>query len=288
MKFFPAAMLLLCMIASCSKYDDTYINGNVPPPDRTIDSATINLYITKAYINLIGREPIQNEMQQAKSILIQNNFSLDDRKQFVDAILAKQEYIRNQYNVCRIEYLQNYDSADIEQQLFVFDNLLTQPQYAPFYDLINYEKNRLVLLKNSANELYAGTLNQKGMLKRMADNYFYDQINMGTENFVVSTFQNFLFRYPSDAELANGKTMVDGNTATIFLQLGKSKTDYLNIFFDTPDYYEGQVRFIFKKYLFRDASPAEIAYYGNVYKSSGNYKNLQREIFSLPEYAGLK
>ena len=111
---------------------------------------------------------------------------------------------------------------------------------------------------------------------------------MGTENFVVSTFQNFLFRYPSDAELLNGKTMVDGDNAILFLVIGKSKTDYLNIFFTSDDYYEGQVRNAFRKYLFREPSPAEIALYADVYKTGDNYSLLQKEIFALDEYSGVE
>lgn len=275
------------MAASCTKTEDVIVQDNVPPPDKTIDSATIDIYINKAYINITGREPIGSERSDALTLLKQNNFSIDNRKQFIATLFTKPEYIRNQYNTARLEYLQSYDSSDIESQIFVFSNLLTQPQYAPFYDLINYELRRLDSLKKIVPDMYAGKLDYRGMLKRIVNNYFYDQVNMGTENFVVSTFQNFLFRYPSDSELESGKIMVDGNNAILFLEIGNSKDDYVNIFFNTPDYYEGQVRYIFKKFLFREPTPAEIAYYGAIYKQNDNYQDLQKEVFSLNEYAGL-
>lgn len=279
--------LLIVFVASCSKKEDVIIPGNVPPPDHTIDSATLEIYLNKVYINILGREPINNEKADGLQILKQDNFSAANRKQFLDVVFGKPEYNRNLYNVARIEYLQNLDSTEIEYQIYLFNLLLQQPQYAPFYDALNAEVSRLNTLKAIMPDLTAGTLDHKGMLKRCVDNYFYDQINMGTENFVVSTFQNFLFRYPTTAELTNGKTMVDGLNANLFLQIGRNKNDYIRIFFDSDDYYEGQVRYIFRKYLFREPLPEEIGYYANIYKSTNDYKKLQKEFFATNEYAGL-
>ena len=279
---------LLLTIASCSKTEDVTIKDNVPPPDGTIDSTTIDIYINKCYINILGREPVGNEKSSAKTILSQNNFSVADRKQFLQTFYTTNEYKRNQYNVARNDYLRNVDSVEVYYQKFIFENLITQPQYAPFYDLLSGEIARLNLLLSINNDMAAGTLDYKGMLKRCSYNYFYDQINMGTENFVVSTYQNFLFRYPSDAELAAGKTVVDGNTAVVFLELGQTKTDYVNIFFDSNDFYEGQVRLMFNRFLFREPPSAETAFYADIYKANGNFTELQSAVFSMDEYAGIQ
>lgn len=273
-------------IASCNK-EDVKITNNVPPPDHTIDSSTISVYVNKAYINLLGREPIGNERSDALGILRQHNFSIDDRKQFIATFFTRAEYIRNLYNVANNEYLRNLDSMEIEGIIYQFDYLLSQPQYAPFYDYIHFEKYRIDTLKQVLPMMLAGTMDYRAMLSRMTNNYFYDQINMGSENFVVSTYQNYLFRYPSDAELLAGKTMVDGILSTVFYKQGKSKYDYIDIFFETDDYYEGQVRFIFKKYLFREPSSAEIYLYANLYKSTNDYKVLEKEVFASDEYAGI-
>lgn len=280
------AILITILISSCSKMEDVTILGNIPPPDHTIDSSVINLYINKAFINLIGREPVGNERGDGLVILKQHNFSGDDRKQFIGSFFSKPEYADNLYSVANGEYLRNLDSLEIAQQIYLFNYFLTQPQYAPFYSYIQIELYRLDTLQMILPMMRSGTMDYRSMLSRMSNNYFYDQINMGSENFVVSTYQNFLFRYPSDAELLNGKTMVDGNTATVFFQLGKSKYDYINIFFNTDDYYEGQVRFIFKKYLFREPSSAEIFFYADIYKH-GTYQDLQKAIFATDEYAGI-
>lgn len=287
MKKLYLIVLLAGFLFSCNKTEDVTIPGNTPPPDYTIDSSTIQLYINKAYINILGREPLTTEKTTATALLNAHNFSVTDRQQFIATITAKPDYPRNLYNVARIEYLQNLDSSEIESQIYLFTFLLSQPQYAPLYDVLHSEIDRMNLLKRTVNDMNNGTLDYRGMLKRCVNNYFYDQINMGSENFVVSTFQNFLFRYPTTEQLTNGKTMVDGLDAIFFLHTGNSKSDYIDIFFNSDDYYEGQVRNLFKKYLFREPNSAEIHYYAAIYKSTNEYKNLQQEVFATDEYAGL-
>ena len=274
-------------IASCSKTNDVIVPGNVPPPDHTIDSSTIEIYLNKVYINLLGREPVGNEKSDGMMLLRQNNFSETTRQQFLESIFAKPDYMNNLFTVANHEYLSDLDSMEIVGQVTLYNLLLSQPQYAPFYDVLQYEIDRMEILLQTRHDLITQTIDYRQMLQRCTNNYFYDQINMGTENFVISTFQNFLFRYPTDAELANGKTMVDGNNAVLFFQLGKSKTDYLNVFFSSNDYYEGQVRNTFRKYLFREPTSAEEAYYSEIYKQAGEYKSLQKAVLALDEYAGI-
>lgn len=288
MKRFLLYVLISTFIYSCTKTEDIIIKDNVPPDDETVDSSVSQIYVNKAYINILGREPLSAEKSAGVAMLRADNFSLASRKTFIQSILAKPEYNRGLFNTARIEFLQNTDSTEVAVQIYIFQQLLAQPQYAPFYDVLNAEVARLQALQSTVIDMDAGILDFRGMLKRCVSNYFYDQINMGTENFVVSTFQNFFFRYPTASELTSGKAMVDGISTTLFLQIGQSKANYIDIFFDTDDYYEGQVRYIFKKYLFREPTSAEINLYAGVYKSTGSYKKLQEEFFSLDEYAGLK
>ncbi|MFN8285300.1 MAG: hypothetical protein U0V74_01030 [Chitinophagales bacterium] len=281
-------LLPVLFIAACNKTEEVVIKDNIPPPDHTIDSTVIEIYVNKAYINILGREPIGNEKQDGISLLKQDNFSKTRREQFVNTLFANPEYNINLLRVARNEYLRGLDSLEVAGQIYLFQQLLLQPQYAPFYDVINKEIARLQSWQQSSHDLTAGTLDYKGLLKRSINNYFYDQINMGTENFVVSTYQNFLFRYPSDAELAAGKTMVDGGVSVVFLQQGQNKDDYIQIFFDSDDYYEGQVRYMFTKYLFREPTDGEIAFYSGTYKTTGDYQKLGVAVFSMDEYAGIK
>ena len=77
-------------------------------------------------------------------------------------------------------------------------------------------------------------------------------------------------------------------TAVVFLELGQTKTDYVNIFFDSNDFYEGQVRLMFNRFLFREPTSAETAFYADIYKANGNFTELQSAVFSMDEYAGIQ
>ena len=110
---------------------------------------------------------------------------------------------------------------------------------------------------------------------------------MGTENFVVSMFQHFLYRYPTDDELTQSKQIVDGFEGVVFLQTGHIKDDFLNIFFGCNNYFEGQVRDLYMRYLFREPTSVEMSDKAASYKKSLNYKALQKEILSTNEYAGI-
>lgn len=236
---------------------------------------------------MLGRKPVGTEQGSAMATLRTHNFSVTDRQQFIQTLFVKPEYNRTQYVIANDAYLNNTDSLGIAQDIFMFNFYLTQPAYTAFYASFNFEIARLDTLQNVLPYLNAGIMDYRAMMKRIANNYVYDEINMGAQNFVTSTYQNFLLRYPTSSELANGVNMVNGTTSTLFLQVGQNKQDYINIFFASDEFIQGQVQLLFQNFLFRVPTSAEYGYYSNIYKTTNDYKQLQLAVFSTDEYAGL-
>ena len=288
MKKFFAALFLSIAIFSCKKDKEIIIGDNTAPPDGTISNVVKENYVNKACISILGRKPTATELSAGESILNQHNLSTADRNLMLDGILAKPGYNQRQYDVAVATLLNNLDTAEITSNLLTFQYLLTQPQYAPYYAQLNYEIGRLKLLKASVADLNAGTINEIGLHKRCINNYFYDQINMGTENFVVSMFQHFFFRYPTDDELKRGKNMVDGFEDVLFLKTGTTKDDFISIFLGCDNYFEGQARDLYLRYLFRAPTSVEMSDKAKSYKGSLSYQQLQKDILSTNEYIGLK
>jgi hypothetical protein len=110
---------------------------------------------------------------------------------------------------------------------------------------------------------------------------------MGSFNFVLSMFNNFLFRDPTGDEHDAGITMVDGFVAVVFFETANSKEEFTDIFLHSDDYYEGQVRELYFRYLFREPTSEEQSYHSVRYKESSNYERLQIDILSTDEFAGL-
>src|ERR1019366_7646653 len=257
MSKFLLSFIFIVTVMSCTKTVTTVVPGNVPPPDHTIDSSTIIMYLNKTYINLLGRKPVGMEQSIAMATLRSHNFSVADRQAFIQTLFLKPEYNRTLYINADKQYLNSIDSAEVAAQIYQFNYDLTQSSYSAYYSFIRFEIGTLDTLQNTINYMNAGVMDYRAMLKRIANNYAYDQINMGTQNFVVSTFQNFLFRYPTNSELANAESIVNGLTSQLFLQVGQNKQDYINIFFASDDFIQGQVQLIFQQYLFRKPTSAE-------------------------------
>src|SRR5262249_10211767 len=151
----------------------------------------------------------------------------------------------------RIELLQGMDTSEITQRIAIYQLLLTDTSYMYLWNDIQMEINRLVEMKEVPDSLAGGVISYKEAQRRYIDNSFYDELNMGSFNFVVSVFQHFLNRYPTQNEITGGVNMVNGISGILFLTAGQSKSDFENIFFSSTDFYEGEVRSLFQQYLFR-------------------------------------
>jgi len=274
------------IISSCTKIDDVVVDGNIHPPDYTIENTTIENYINKLYISAIGREPTETEFISDYSVFRESNLSQESREIVIDGILNKQEYNNNLFKLESEHLLLGLDTADINQNIFVLNILLST---ANGIDSIYFAENlaRILKLQEVLPGLSNGSISTIEMHKRMVNNNFYDEINMGTENFVISMFQSFMQRYPTNSELDNGKLMVNDNNSSVFFVPGNGKEDFINIFIGSDEYYSGQTNILFNRYLFRNPTSEESVNYSLDYINSQNYKLLQRRILSTNEFVGI-
>jgi len=274
------------IISSCSKIEDVIVGDNTMPPDNTIENTTIETYINKLYISTIGREPTESEFLSDFSILREADISQESRGVVIDGIINKDEYYNNLFKLECEHLLLGLDTADINQNILVINVLLTTAQGL---ELLYFEDalERMLKLQEVLPGLGDGTISNIEMHKRMVNNNMYDEINMGTENFVISMFQSFMQRYPTISELENGKLMVNDNNASLFFIPGNGKEDFINIFIESDEYFTGQTNILFNRYLFRDPTSEESVNYSLDYINSQDYKLLQRRILSTNEFIGL-
>lgn len=280
-------LLGLLLFASCEKKSELVVKNNEPPPDATVNDVTINNYVTRVYISVLGREPDSTERKTGFNLLRQNNVSAASRNQFLDSVFIHPEYYDHLYDLARVDLLNNLDTSEITFYIALYTSFLADSTYYFYWDQLKIEIARLKALQQVPADLHNKVIDVTGMNRRCVNNFFYDQINMGSENFVVSIFQHFLTRYPTKSELTNGKLMVDGGVSTLFLQSGQSREDFLSIFFSSSDYYEGSIRILYKRYLFRDPTSVEMTEGTTSYRQSKDYIKAQKEILSTNEYIGI-
>lgn len=288
LRVIPTLVLFTCLIfTSCKKDDIVYIEGNIAPPDSTVESVTLTNYVNKVYISLLGRKASTDEFNQGLNLLQTSNANSDSRSALVDTIMAKDEYFHNEYETVRADILNNADTADFTTFKTIFTDSKKTTNDQILIDWYDFAIHRLSLLQDVIPDLESGSIDFTEVQKRCVYNNFYDDINMGTENFVVSVYQNFVFRYPTASELENASKMVDGAESIVFFKIGKSKEDFLDIFFRSNEYYEGQVRASFKRFLYREPTTEELTSATKSYKLNNDFKLMQKAILITDEYFGL-
>ena len=280
-------LFLVLIISSCTKIEDIIVGDNTLPPDYTIENTTIENYINKLYISTIGREPTEAEFTTDFNLLRNANLFQKSREIVIDGILNKSEYSFNLFTLESANILYSVDTAMINERISSYQQfLLVTTNFLDSIYVAN-ELERMLSFQNSLTAFYLGTTTITELYSAMANNIFFDEINMGTENFVVAMFQHFLSRYPTDSELESAKDMVDDKNATLFFETGNGKNDFLDIFFTSNEYFTGQTNILFNRYLFRNPSSEESVNYSLDYINTGDYKSLQKRILSSEEFIGL-
>lgn len=282
-------MTLLCLfgLLGCQKSDEVVVSGNTPPPDSTLERVVLENYVTRAYIRSLGREPDSLEFNTATDALLATGADSATRSWFANLLCTSDDYRRNAYEQQRTELLNNIDTAEFGATLQLFQLLLQDSAYLFQWPLLDYETDRIRLLQSAYGEYLAETITLAELQRRMCDNYFYDQINMGSVNFVISTFQHLLGRNPTQFEQQSGVSMVDGANAVVFLEAGSSKSDYLRIITGSDSYFESQSIFSYRNFLQRDPNTLEMNQATALYATSADATAVPRFLLTTDEFIGL-
>ena len=279
-------LFLILTIFSCAKVDQIIVDGNTHPTDLTIENTLIENYVNKLYISTIGREPTTLEFDDDFETLREANLSQLSREIVIDKLLEKVEYFNNLFKLESVNILNGVDTSMINERVDIYQLLLTTVTGIDTI-YINYELKRMEEFQKALPALNSVNITSTELYMRMINNSFFDEINMGTENFVVAMFQHFLLRYPTDDELKKAKNMVNDQHSTVFFETGNGKDDFISIFFSSNEYYTGQTCILFNRYLFRNPSSEESVNYSVDYINTDDYQSLQRTILSTNEFIGI-
>ena len=292
---FIAALLVVLFFGHCKKekletiHENLIIDSNAAPPYNGVTTLQIENYINKMYIDLAGRESSASEMAQKVDFLKQNKLSETARVTVIESIMASDDYHQRLFEINSSNMIQGADSVIIDEQAqlfaFVIDFLLQNGDTLSA-QVIELDLIRLTALQNAKSDFRNGAINISKYISRFINNSFYDEINMGTENFVKATFEDLFFRSPTSLELVNAKKMVDSQSSQIFLQDGNSKTDYIQIVTNTSEFYQGLVAGTFQILLVRNPTSLEVQTYSEKIKTTGKLESMQKEIIKSKEYAG--
>ncbi len=287
--------LLSSILTSCKKSEtiDLHMNHvdslNHIPPYSGVSTLICQNYVNKLYVDLLSREPSETELNQAVSALRSGNYDTTAKRALINSLVGTRSFYQNLFIKSSNRILNSISKSDIQDEINFEAYLISY--YTTLNDFITV--NALIVQSNNLKKLYEsdsllqlGQININQYYYRFLYNNFYDQINMGSENFVKATFQDLFFRQPTDAEKNAGVQMVDGGSAIVLSAAGSSKGDFVTIATNSNSFYEGMITEAYLTYLLRKPTDQEVNNRIQGFAVSRDYIKLISDILISQEYAG--
>jgi len=290
--------ILISTFLSCKK--DNIIPNNNAPYYGEIPTLLLENYVNRMYIDLLGREPLDDEMLQDVEFLRERDVTIGSRDTLLYKLQSDTNYIQGDssykiayyhrlYNMIKVRLIEGASNEYINSEnynwLFEYEkDSIAGNMIDANKKLLEY--NKLNDIIKSEKQYLNGTITIIEMHRRMVYNSVYDNINMNTFNYINAVFDNLLFRYPTTYEFNECQQMIDENSTQLLMgSSGNSKYDMGQIICNSNEFYEGLVNWSYIAFLGREANPEERDNLMNDLIINHDYQKIQRIIMSTDEYA---
>ena len=292
----------MIVFQSCQKekIDGERIGNNDAPYYDGIPTVLGQNYVNRIFIDLIGREPLDVEMDAEVAKLKASNYALVDRDSLIIKLQEdetyregdssyKAAYFNRLYELFKVKMLEGASDADIKRERsMIYGNLVRDSIAGDWYNLaLNWERvNKLDDVLNIDEEYSQGIIEVNECFARLLDNAVYDRINMNTFNFLNASFSDLFDRYPSEMEFDAGFGIIEDNTpGIIFGESATNKNEFIEILVNSKEFYEGVIRWTYRTLLAREPSTEELEKAMMTFYFDHDLPKLQRTILVTDEYA---
>ena len=293
---------IILSLLSCKK-DDVLIGNNNAPYYGGVPTVMVEFYVNRVFIDLIGREPFDEEMENEVAFLRSYDLSMEGRDSLIIKLQTdttfiegdssyKFAYYHRMYEILKVRMIEGASNGYIESeagnayQRYVVDSIAGEMLDA-YKRLLIYHNLHDVI--KSELQYYNGIIGIKEIHRRMIFNSVYDEINMNVFNYINAVFDNLLFRYPTIFEFDESYKMISDNTPQILLgQSGQSKYDFADIVCDSRGFYEGVIQWTYLTLLARVPTSEEVDKLMNKFYYDYDLQYIQRQIMISDEYAHFK
>ena len=281
--------------SSCTKKEqiltikDTVVTGGPARPDG-LSRVVVQNYINSVYIDAQGVEaPITVVEGYTKELLEADPAARSAiKRRLTDELVQDYNFYRRLYSIYNFLLIEGQDSIVIAERALQAENVsnLYRRNGDDFLaDVYQAAALQLENLLNGAGGYHSGDYTFNEFVGFFLLNSFFEDLNMGSENYVKASFQHLFMRTPTEAELVSGVKIIDGASAVLLLNQGQSKLEYVEIITSSPDFYEGAVRLAYLTYLQREASSTELAENTALLVGGGAYPSFISKLLSSEEYA---
>lgn len=302
-KFLIGVFLIAAVVfVSCTE-SVSIVGDNDPYSSFNVSDIKIENYINRIYIDIIGREPLDTELVAEVAFLKNSDLSRESREVIIRKLMTdtsyranefsyKAAYVQNLYNQAKIRCLEGVSDDEFNRRIGIARFAATKDSLNGNWD--SYWKNlneirRYNAVIDSRQALYDGLLDFHQIFAFMVDNGVYDVINMNTFNFVRATYDELLFRLPTQQEYDRAFNMIEYNqTEELFGQLGSDKNDYIRILTESTGMIEGMVIWAYQVFLKRPPSPEEVVTHMADYAFTKDIDPVILKILVTDEYANFR
>ena len=297
------SIILCCfLLGACQEPGEIiFVPDNTPPPYAGVDELTVRNFINRAYIDLIGREALDSEMDSDLNYLqlreleplaidtflqkLQGDTTERSGGMSYRQAWAWQLYVRAKARIIEGEADDEiqFDISQLEQK-YEKDSLLGNEIGMAF---AKQEILKLQALLDASAEIEASALPMAELYRRMIYNEIYDEIHMGSFNYVNATFDDLFFRFPTNAEFEAGFDVIEYNRSRILLgENCQSKREYAEVLTNSREFHEACIEADFLSFLGRSATHEEMLVLLPILYVEQDYERVQRAIMKTEDYAG--
>ncbi len=273
---------VLLLLTTCTKEEIITVPDNDSPSVNNVPAIKIENYVNRLFIDLLGREPFDEEITAEVAVLKEQGLSKAARVALINKLQTETDFIVGDTSYLRAYHQQMYNMAKVRCLDGAGDQQINH--FKSFAD--PSDELRLQAVLDARFDFQDQQINFAEVLGRMIYNKLYDELNMNTFNFINASFDNLFWRTPTDAEFVAGFKMVEDNKSAILLgEVGQSKTDYVNIVVQSREMYEGMIIWVHQQALARRPSTLETAALLDDFLEHRDIRIIQQEVLSSNEYA---
>ena len=284
-RFSHSVWILLSLLAfsSCTEDELITVTDNQPPTVNNVPAIKIENYVNRIFIDLLGREPLDLELAEEAAALRDADLSIEARRALVTKLQTSTAFIEGDSSYRRAHYQHLYNLGKVRCLEGASDqDIREEQQNADGIDSIRLER-----VLTAGRDLQAKSITIEQFFGRMIFNKVYDVINMNTFNFVNATFDNLLWRFPTQSEFQAGFNMVEHNQEEFLLgRSGSDKEMYVDIISSSPEMFEGLIIWAYQSLVARRPTTEETIQLLDTFYQDKDFEAVQQAIMITDEYAG--
>ncbi|MBS3913482.1 MAG: hypothetical protein KG003_03225 [Bacteroidetes bacterium] len=288
------------LVFGCKKSESLTVDGNTPPDYHSVPTIKVENYVNRLFIDLLGREATNDERNSRTDYLKAEGLSMAAREKIILELQLDttyhdgdssyhHAYCQRIYDLSKARFLEGATDGEVGQFIgnlnFAIVVARLDGDSVAVYSYLA-EKKRYEDIIHSKRRYRLGQITYADMAVPMIDNAIYDQINMGSFNFVNAAFDDLFTRKPTQEEFNRSYDVIDKNLPRdIFGLTASNKREFLIAMTTTSEFYEAQIRWEYYLLLQREASTQEVINLFNNYSKTKNLAAVQLAILKTDEYA---